>query len=93
VAAEVDPEPVIEWYQDQGVWEHVTPQERAYLADPFAADEGQLRRFSWQAEAEWALLWVVGFVESLGLPTHQCDSRRVVDEIIPALGTEIDPFL
>jgi hypothetical protein len=93
VAAEVEPAPVIEWYQDQGVWEHVTPREMAFLVAPSAADRDQLRRFSWQAEAEWALLWVVGKVESLGLPTRQCDSRRLVDEIIPALGSEIDPFL
>ena len=93
VAAEVDPEPVIEWYQDQGVWEHVTPRERAFLAAPSTVDQDQLRRFSWQAEAEWTLLWVVDKVESLGLPTRQCESRRLVDEIIPALGSELDPFL
>lgn len=93
VAADVDPGPVIEWFQDQDIWGHASPQERAFFETPYDTDQGQLRRFSWQAEAEWALLWVVGKVEALRLPTCQCDSRRLVDEIIPALGSKIEPFL
>lgn len=93
VAAEVDPLSVIDWYQDQGIWDDVTRRERTFLADPSSADPEERRRFSWQAEAEWALLWVVGKVDSLGLPIRECDSRRLVDAIIPALGSEIEPFL
>jgi hypothetical protein len=93
VAAEVEPQRIIEWYQDQRIWEHVTPHERAFLANPSGAHRDQLNRFAWQAEAEWALLWTIGKVEALGLPTHRCDSRRLVDEIIPALGSEIGSFL
>jgi hypothetical protein len=93
VTAEVDPEPVIEWYQNQGIWMHATPQERAFFDAPRDIDQNQLRRFSWQAEAEWGLLWAVGKIETLGLPICQCDSRRLVDEIIPELGSEIEPFL
>jgi hypothetical protein len=36
---------------------------------------------------------VVGKIEALGLPTQQCDTRRLVDEIIPTLGSDIEPFL
>ena len=36
---------------------------------------------------------MVGKVEALGLPIRQCDTRRLVDEIIPALGSDIEPFL
>jgi hypothetical protein len=93
VASDVDPEPVVEWFRNQGVWDYVTPLERSFLADPSSAGQGQRSRFSWQAEAEWALLWVVRKVEALGLPTSQCDSRRLGDEIIPALGSDIEPFL
>lgn len=32
-------------------------------------------------------------VESLGLPTRTCDTRRLCDEIIPPLGLAITPFL
>ena len=39
------------------------------------------------------MLWVIGKVESLGLPTQQCDTRKLIDEIIPELGSDIEPFL
>jgi hypothetical protein len=93
VACEVDPEPVIEWYQDQGVWDQVSPNEQAFLLDPHSLTRDEWNSLRWHQEAEWALLWVVGKVEVLGLPTRQCDSRRLVDEIIPALGSDIEPFL
>ena len=92
VASEVDPEPVVEWYQEQGVWEAVSPNERALLLDPSVSRDA-IHRFRWRQEAEWALLWVVGKVEGLGLPTCECDTRHLVDKIIPALGSDIEPFL
>src|SRR5687767_9217814 len=92
VASEVDPQPVIDWFHDQRVWRSVTPQEKAFLQNPSPTQE-ECNQFGWHQEAEWTLLWVIGKVESLGLPTRQCDTRRLVDEIIPALGSEIDSFV
>ncbi len=93
VAYEVDPEPVVDWYREQGVWEQVSPQEKGFLLNPASIGPDVRNGLRWHQEAEWALLWVVGKVDWLGLPTHHCDSRRLVDEIIPALGSEIEPFL
>lgn len=93
VASDVDPDPVVEWYQEQGVWDAVSPNERALLLDPLSVSRDEIHRFRWRQEAEWALLWVVGRVESLGLPTRECDTRRLMREIIPALGSDIEPFL
>lgn len=93
VASEVDPEPVIEWYREQGVWDQVSPKEQAFLLEPTSFDRNEWNRLRWHQEAEWTLLWVVGKVEALGLPTHQCDTRRLVDEIIPALGSDMETFL
>jgi hypothetical protein len=93
VASKVDPEPVVEWFQGQGVWDAVSVKERALLLDPSSLSRDEINRFRWQKEAEWALLWVIGKVQALGLPTRQCDTRRLVDEIIPALGSDIEPFL
>jgi len=93
VASAVDPEPVIEWLQDQRIWEAVSPQELAFLLAPSSVAPKDRIRFQWRMEAEWALLWVVGKVEALGLPTRQCDSARLVDSIIPALGSEIETFV
>jgi hypothetical protein len=93
VAANVDPIPVVDWLRDQDVWNSVTPHEQVLLLTPASVPKNGLASFQWRMEAEWALLWVVGKVDSLGLPTHQCDSRRLVDEIIPELGSDIEPFL
>jgi Domain of unknown function (DUF4272) len=93
VASGVDPEPVVEWFRGQGIWPEVSPMERAFLLDPSTAGREQRIGFQWRQEAEWALLWVVGKVEALGLPIQECDTRRLVDEIIPALGSDIEPFL
>jgi hypothetical protein len=92
VASEVDPEPIIEWFHDQRLWRCVTPDERAFLHDPSPTTE-QRKTFGWHQEAEWTLLWVIGMVESLGLPTRCCDTRRLCDELIPPLGSDTSEFL
>jgi hypothetical protein len=92
-ASEVDPEPVIAWYREQGVWDQVSPEEQAFLLDPASLARDEWNRLGWHQEAEWTLLWVVGKVRTLGLPTRRCDTRRLVTKIIPALGSDIEPFL
>ncbi|MEM8671790.1 MAG: DUF4272 domain-containing protein [Planctomycetota bacterium] len=92
VGAEVDPAPIIDWYHEQGVWDHVTRDERVFLTQENPTREERLR-FCWHQEAEWALLWAIGKVDHLGLPTKCCDTARLVDEIIPALGSDIEPFV
>jgi hypothetical protein len=92
VASDVDPGPIIEWFHEQRIWRSVTPEEKAFLQNASPTKE-QRNRFVWHMEAEWTLLWVVGKVESLGLPTRGCDTRRLCEEIIPALGSEIADFL
>jgi Domain of unknown function (DUF4272) len=92
VACEVDPEPVVEWLRDQGVWPWVSPREEAFLLRADITGE-QRNRFGWHQEAEWTLLWAISKVGSLGLPTRGCDTRRLVDEIIPPLGSDIEGFL
>jgi hypothetical protein len=92
VASEVDPGPIIEWFHDQRIWRNVTPEEKAFLQNASPTKE-QRNRFGWHQEAEWTLLWVVGKVESLGLPTRSCDTRRLCHEIIPPLGSGIAEFL
>jgi hypothetical protein len=92
VAAGVDPGPVVEWFRKQRLWRSVTPEERAFLTATAPAEE-DCRRLGWHAEAEWALLWAIGKVEALGLPTHLCDSRRICREIMPALGSDVTGFI
>lgn len=93
VASDVNPEPIMAWFYAQKIWQYVSPREQRFLLDPSSFDDDAWNAFRWQIEAEWALLWVVGKVEALGLPTQPCDSRRLVDEIIPPLGSSIKRFL
>ena len=92
VGYEVDPHPIIDWLKDQGVWEDVSPDEQAFLCADNPSDK-ECSDARWRQEAQWALLWAIGKVESLGLPTHTCDTRRLVGEIMPALGDPIDSFV
>ena len=92
VAAEVDPAPIIEWFHQQQIWDAVTAEEKAFLGNR-SPTENERHRFGWHKEAEWTLLWVIGKVDILGLPTSEADMTRLVDEIIPPLGSQIDGFL
>lgn len=93
IASDVEPEPVIAWLSEQALWDAASPAERALASDPTGATRPHRMRFRWRQEAEWALLWVVGKVDNLGLPTRECDTRRLVDEIVPAFGADVEPFL
>jgi hypothetical protein len=93
VAFDVDADLVVAWFRDQLIWDQVSPIEQEFLLDPSSLSKDQRNSLRWRQEAEWALLWVVGQVEALGLPTRQCDTRRLVDEIIPPPDSEIEPFL
>jgi len=88
----VDPVPVKSWLHKENLWDQVSPQETALFSREELSDQDK-RRAQWRKEAVWALLWVIGRVESLGLPTSTCDSRRIVDEIMPALGAPVAPFV
>ena len=91
VAAQVDSALIVDWFHRQGIWGYVTPEERVFLANGHSTEQERCR-FFWHQEAEWALLWAIGKVEHLGLPNCCCDSARLVDNIIPALGADLEPF-
>lgn len=92
VAAGVGAEPIVAWFQDQGILGQATSQEKEFLLKK--KKSRTLRNsMACHMEAEWALLWVIGKVSSLGLPTKYCDSRKLVDEIIPELGADIGDFV
>ena len=88
----VDRQPVVEWLKSEHVWEQVSPWEKAFLSDEAASDDDCIAA-RWRQEAEWALLWMVQKVETLGLPTQTCDTGRLIDEIMPPLGDPIAPFI
>jgi hypothetical protein len=88
----VDSEDIIEWLQDESLWDQVSPNEQAFLAGENRSED-EILGARWRQEAQWALLWAIGHVESLGLATNTCDTARLVDEIMPGLGDPVDSFL
>jgi hypothetical protein len=76
---------IAKWLQDQDLWEQVSPRERTILAIPrrFREDRSGVQ---WLQEAQLALLWTIQKVNDLGLPTKTCNSVKLVDEVMPALG-------
>lgn len=88
----VDPHLLIDWLKDQSLWDVVSPNEKAFLYSETPSDKHRSDA-RWRQEAQWALLWAIGKVSSLGLPTKTCDTRQLVDEIMPALGDSIDSFV
>lgn len=92
VGCGAEPAPICDWLRQESLWEAATPAERAFLGAAVRTQD-ELQEAIWLQEAEWALLWCIGKVESLGLPTRFCDSARLNDEIMPALGDSIAPFM
>ena len=92
VAFDVNPDPVIDWFHKQRIWRAVTSDEKAFLQNRSPSKE-ERSNFAWHQEAGWTLLWVIGKVDWLGLPIGCCDTRRLVDEIIPPLGSNIEEFV
>lgn len=91
VAFGVDPRPIARWFRSQRIWRAVSPSERAVLGGATLAPAERVE-LQWRQEAEWTLLWALGKVEALGLPTRGCDTRRLVDSL-PAPGSDLAPFL
>src|SRR5215469_8166862 len=54
VAYGVEAQPIIAWFQTQGIWETVTPNERAFLMSSQRTQSEQVK-FRWKQEAEWTL--------------------------------------
>ena len=89
---DVDSLPIVEWLKEERLWDNASPNERKFLCAK-SRTEKELSDARWRQEAEWALLWLIGKVDSLGLPVTQCDTARLVDEIMPGLGDSTIEFL
>ncbi len=55
-----------------GLAPHFSPREKDFIRSPEPSDQ-QRTRFSWRCEAAWTLLWALGYVRSLSLPSTTCD--------------------
>ena len=92
VGSGVNAQPVIDWLENESLWSTVSPSERAFLAARKPTKK-QIHAARWRQESQWALLWSIGRVRSLGLPTKICDTRKLVDEVMPGLGDSVQKFV
>jgi len=86
----IDRAPIIEWLKNQDLWTHVSPREQEFLLSnkPGKLLAEDRKGAQWLQEAQWALLWTIQKVASLGLPTGTCDTIKIIDEIMPGLGDD-----
>jgi len=92
VSVEFDAERIIKWFNDQQIWDAVSPREQGFLLNDLRSVQDRFN-FFWRIEAQWALLWMIRKIETLGLPTQVRDDSGLVDEIIPAIGADVHEFI
>ncbi len=88
----IDRTALVEWLNAQNLWENVSPREQTFFLSKKLFRE-DLSGALWLMEAQWALLWSIQKVESLGLPVKTCDTHKIINEIMPALGDDIHEFV
>lgn len=68
---------VLEIVDEYGLKPHLTPREAEFIQDPSPTEHDRIQ-FVWRYEAAWVLLWALGYVERLQMPTEICDVPRSV---------------
>jgi hypothetical protein len=91
VADGEDRERTVAWLRDDGLWNAVSPSEREFFLNDNPAEQ-EIINALWRSEALWTLLWSLGEVEILSLPTGYCDIVHV-REVMPKLGVSSREFI
>ena len=86
------PTPYKSWLKKESLWDDVSPNEQVFFADPKNQPPEMLMRFFMRQESLNTLLWALGKVESLGLPTQWCD-RKALIALVPRCGDPVAEFL
>jgi hypothetical protein len=68
-------------------FEHLSPEERAFLADDAPSAEDVVK-FGWRYECAQVLAWALGLIDALPFPSAICDAAAVTNAIIttPAMA-------
>lgn len=76
VAHEADRETALTWLKDEGLWDAVSPKEKAFLETDNPTKE-EIIAATWRIESLWTLLWALGKIEKSDLPRELCDTELV----------------
>jgi hypothetical protein len=79
------------WLRQEGVWDAVSPEERALLAS-IKPTRRQVIEATWRAEALVPLLWALGKIDGLDAPVGLCDVA-VVQGALPELLGSLGEFV
>jgi len=71
-------QPTVDWLVDEGLWDHVTPKERAFFLE-HSPSQQQIVNATWRAEALHILLWSLNRLPSLCKVTEQCSLTAECD--------------
>ncbi len=91
VANRVDRDRTVAWLKGEELWNAASPDERQFFLDDNPTGQ-QVSAALWRSEALWTLLWALGKVETLSLPTGSCDIERI-QEVMPQLGVSPRKFI
>lgn len=84
-------EPVMTALIDEGLWKFATSREKS-IFNGGAPSEDDLDYVLWRNESIWVLLWSLGTMPDLGLPTKNVDMQEMIS-LIPSLFEDTESFL
>jgi hypothetical protein len=84
-------EQLVEWLQREGLWDAVSPQEVEFLTSNSLTRQ-QYVNATWRAEALFPLLWALGRVPQMPLPTSLCDVQ-LIRQVLPPLFESVSEFI
>lgn len=80
---------LVKWLSDEGIWDAVSPLERAFLLGHSPEKRVQ---FTWYSECAYATAWALNMVDEMGPPSKQAKIESVVAQV-PEPGEPLAPFL
>ena len=76
IGFDAKPEEVRATLEAADLWSEVSAQERDLFREGGLSPEATVNA-GWRAEATWVLLWALGLVPALALPTKQCSTAQL----------------
>lgn len=80
-------EEAISYLKKYNLWEHATPAEKEFLANP---TDDRKKTETWKCEGIWTLMWALKKVDDLGSPSQLCNLDNISREVYP-VGPDKDP--
>lgn len=87
----VSKDDIREWLEEEDLWNDLTPRELRFFAEEENTRD-EIIWMTWMVEAQVALLWAIGKLNSLPPVTDKCDTGPVV-AAMPGLFDPTAPFI